>query len=224
MRNNPSGTQGGDSGMKKPEKHGCSKTKEYLVWSGMIARCTNPKGTGFARYGGRGIAVCSTWRNSFSAFKRDVGPRPSPLHSIDRIDNDGNYEPGNVRWVTRAVQAANKSGTRLITLNGTTLPMMKMGSFLGVSKWSLRHHIDSGLSPTQALEATYKTKELKSVCGPTGKVNAKILTFEGVTLPLMALARHLGINKWTFRTAIDRGVSVEQAVARGRVLRDKASK
>lgn len=74
----------------------------------MIQRCTNPKETGYRHYGGRGIHVCDVWLSDFEAFFEHVGPRPSKDLSLDRIDVDGNYEPGNVRWATRREQALNK--------------------------------------------------------------------------------------------------------------------
>lgn len=84
--------------------------KYYLLymWRGMIRRCTNSTATGYKGYGGRGIKVCSRWMNSFEDFKKDMGERPTPKHSIDRINNDGNYEPGNVKWSTRTEQMNNK--------------------------------------------------------------------------------------------------------------------
>ena len=97
--------------MPAHKKHGHAGnrwTKEYAAWASMKARCHNPRSQGYARYGGRGITVCDRWRESFEAFLSDVGLAPSSKHSIDRIDNDGNYEPGNVRWATGTVQQFNK--------------------------------------------------------------------------------------------------------------------
>lgn len=90
-------------------KHNACKTPEYNAWCKMKSRCYAPNNTGFRYWGGRGISVCQEWRDSFSAFLGYVGPRPSPKHSLDRYpDPDGNYEPGNVRWATRAEQRANQ--------------------------------------------------------------------------------------------------------------------
>lgn len=81
----------------------------YSTWRGMIRRCHDPRTSAFDGYGGRGIRVCDRWRHSFETFLSDVGPRPSPKHSIDRFpDNDGNYEPGNVRWATPKEQSNNR--------------------------------------------------------------------------------------------------------------------
>ncbi len=99
-------------GFAHRENHSLSDTPEYEVWTGMKKRCYNKNTGQYADYGGRGIIVCDKWRESFLAFLADVGARPSPKHSIDRINNDGNYEPENVHWATDSEQASNKRTPR----------------------------------------------------------------------------------------------------------------
>lgn len=99
----------------KNKKHGHNRrlggsrpTPEYRCWRHMINRCENPNVESYKYYGARGIRVHEKWRRDFAAFLRDVGPRPSGKHSIDRIDNDGHYEPGNCRWATAEQQVRNR--------------------------------------------------------------------------------------------------------------------
>jgi len=95
-------------------KHGKKHTSEYKIWKGIRKRCLNSKDAGFPNYGGRGITICDRWRNSAVNFMNDMGARPSPRHSIDRIDNDKGYFPDNCRWATALEQARN---TRMRKIN-----------------------------------------------------------------------------------------------------------
>jgi hypothetical protein len=96
--------------------HGYTRNRfippEYAAWNGMLHRCFNPQCRDYPSYGGRGITVCLEWRQSFPAFLRSVGPRPSDQHSIDRINNNGSYEPDNVRWATKSQQNSNRRSWR----------------------------------------------------------------------------------------------------------------
>ncbi len=90
------------------EQHGMTDSPEYSAWRNAKLRTSNPNHRGWANYGGRGIQMCYRWFISFVDFFEDLGPRPSKKYSLDRINNEGHYEPGNVRWATRSEQNRNR--------------------------------------------------------------------------------------------------------------------
>lgn len=100
--------------------HGQAYTSEYRIWAKMKERCYNPHSNRFKSYGGRGITVCEAWRTSFEAFYQDMGPRPSPHHSLERRNNNASYTPENTYWTTPDIQARNTRRNILLTLNGDT--------------------------------------------------------------------------------------------------------
>lgn len=97
--------------------------QEYPIWRGIIARCENPNVKGYPLYGGRGVKICAEWRGNFNKFLNDVGPRPSKIHSIERIDTNGDYEPGNCCWDVPLRQVNNRRNTRRVVYLGRTMPL-----------------------------------------------------------------------------------------------------
>ncbi|HDY87992.1 MAG TPA: hypothetical protein ENH82_07765, partial [bacterium] len=101
-------------------KHGLNRTPTYRSWSGMKARCLNPKEPAYKYYGGRGIKVCDRWLNSFENFYTDMGKKPEGL-TIERLDNNGDYSPGNCKWATRTEQMNNTRHNTILKYNGLCL-------------------------------------------------------------------------------------------------------
>jgi len=127
------------------------ETPEYRAWRDMRSRCSNPKVKAYPRYGGRGITVCERW-DSFSAFLADVGPRPGPEYQIDRYpNNDGNYEPGNVRWATPEQNNNNRRDTRRVLMDGKEVTLGEACQRLGVSREVIRARVNRGQSWEQAI-------------------------------------------------------------------------
>lgn len=133
------------------------KLRPSKVWRSMILRCDNENCSGFKDYGGRGIKVCERWY-SIVAFYEDMGPRPSVKHSIDRIDNDGNYEPGNCRWATQKEQALNKRTTKRLTINGITKTQCEWAEEVKVKSYLITNRLKSGWTVEEAVMTPINTK------------------------------------------------------------------
>lgn len=121
--------------------HRMSNTPEWRAWRAMRARCYSPTHQVYDRYGGRGIRVCKRWRNSFENFFEDMGARPSPTHSLDRIDNEKGYTPSNCRWATEVNQQRNRRDARMLTLDEETLNLSAWAERYGMSVALLRYRL-----------------------------------------------------------------------------------
>lgn len=139
-------------GCVRRKHNGQSADPIYKVWVSMIARCHNPNNSGYKNYGARGIRVCDRWRESFGNFIADVGERPGRVE-LDRIDVDGHYEPGNVRWATRQQNMWNQRRTRLVTHNGETLPILEWSRRTGLSWSTIYNRLQRGYSESEAVSA-----------------------------------------------------------------------
>ncbi len=149
--------------------HGWYGTPEYHIWQCIKDRCLNPRARGYTGYGGRGIRVCDRWRDSFEAFIEDMGPRPSARHSIDRRDNNGNYEPGNCRWATRREQNLNKRNTVRLVYRGESRPLLEWCDMFGLGygaiydriykhKWSVERALTTPVRSRQRLPTSRPLK------------------------------------------------------------------
>lgn len=127
--------------VKRSTRHGLSHSSpEYIIWKTMRQRCNNPNSSSYSDYGARGIKICERW-NDFVLFLEDMGKRPNSLHSIERVNNNGNYEPSNCVWATQLAQANNKRNTRLITHDGVTESISNWARKVNVRSATLRARI-----------------------------------------------------------------------------------
>lgn len=136
-------------------KHGLYQTAEYRIFHLIIQRCYNKNNSSYVRYGRRGITVCDRWLEpdgqGFLNFLADMGPRPSPKHSIDRVDNDGNYCPDNCCWATQVEQARNKRNNHNITYNGKSQCIAAWADEVGIAANTILNRLRRGWSIEAAL-------------------------------------------------------------------------
>lgn len=143
--------------------HGLTGTPEHQAWLGMRHRCYSKNGRGYRYYGARGIEICDRWRNDPSAFAKDMGPRP-PGTSIDRIDNNKGYEPGNCRWATDEQQARNTSRNHNITYRETTMCVTAWALKIGMKRNCLVARISKGWSIERAIETPTAPRRRRGGC------------------------------------------------------------
>lgn len=143
-------------------KHGhasdSATSSEYKSWEAMRGRCLNPRHKKFSYYGGRGIKVCDRW-DDFQKFLDDMGPKPSPKHSIDRIDVNGDYEPENCRWADKKTQENNRRNNRKVCFRGQLLTAAEIAGMTGINYNTLRKRIKLGYSEERLAEPPKNTKK-----------------------------------------------------------------
>ena len=136
---------------KTAKTHGMSNTKEYRTFKSILTRCFNPNCKEYKHYGAKGITICERWKNSFENFLADMGKCPPDKTSLDRIDNNGNYEPGNCRWSTAEEQNRNKSNSIKIPYDGKKLSMLEWSKITGLNISTIRNRYIRGYSEDQIL-------------------------------------------------------------------------
>jgi hypothetical protein len=134
--------------------HRESKNPVYQTYAKMIQRCENRKCKNYVDYGGRGIRVCEEWRKDFLSFLAYIGPRPSNLHTVDRIDNNGNYEPGNVKWSTRREQNRNKRNNVVVEIDGKPILLIDAAERYGIPYGTVASRLRYGWTVDRALGRT----------------------------------------------------------------------
>lgn len=141
-----------DQVIASQKTHGMTRSREFRCWQQMIQRCTNTNYKNYHYYGGRGISVCQEWLVSFQAFHEHIGLAPTRKHTVDRYpDQNGNYEPGNVRWATQKEQSRNMRRNRLITIGERTQCVTDWASEVGLNRATLMNRLESGWDESAAV-------------------------------------------------------------------------
>ncbi len=136
----------------------------WISWRAMNERCYTSGASDYPRYGGRGISICDRWRNSFINFLQDMGERPSGM-TLDRIDVNGNYEPGNCRWATGKQQGENRRGVKLFTFMGKTQSVTAWAREYGIEKSTLRFRLLKSWPIERALTTPITPREERGILG-----------------------------------------------------------
>jgi hypothetical protein len=198
--------------------HGLEPWQKSLaaIWNGIIQRCTNPNCAAWPYYGARGIRVCERWADSFADFTTDIGPRPNSEASLDRIDNNGHYEPGNVRWASHDEQARNRRNNRVIAVGGREMCLSDWAAELGCSAVVIAQRLNAGWSEEVAVTMPVaKRTPRKGVASPAGPIKwraGSVLTANGTSRSLKEWARIIGCRVETIIARLGNGWAHEEAV------------
>lgn len=179
---------------EKVTTHGGCGTPEYKCWASMKMRCLQPSQPAYKFYGAKGITIAPEWRD-FSAFLRDMGPRPSPHHSLDRIDGTLGYGPNNCRWATRQQQSENRSNTIWINYKGERVTVSEAARRSGVAFMVIR----------QRMKAGWPEELWTAPAGSVYRSTSVLVDYEGERLPVTEVSRRTGISRHTIRNRMRNG-------------------
>jgi hypothetical protein len=173
-------------------KHGMSHTPEWWIWVHIRERCLDVNNPNYPAYGGRGITLHPQWREDFAAFYAEIGPRPSPKHSVDRIDNARGYLPGNIRWATSREQNQNKRSNVLLTVNGETKVAAEWARALDIPKATISRRLSAGRSEEAALAPVIRRAKRRKWDDQMNNELRRLWADRGV--PKMAIGKILGVR------------------------------
>lgn len=196
---------------ERPHNSPKRRPAEYLSWCHIKTRCLNPKCPSYPDYGGRGITVCERWKNSFQDFFEDMGPRPSASHSIERNNNNGNYEPSNCRWASPKDQANNRRNSRIIEFQGKSQTAQQWSDELKIPHHIIHRKHALGWPINQICEYA----AMRSAHNAAHPKNRKY-EFNGKSMTLQQWSISLGLSKNAVRHRIALGWTITDALSMGR--------
>jgi hypothetical protein len=172
----------------------------FFRWKSIKDRCLNPSNATYADYGGRGIKICDQWVNNFMQFVADVGLPESPELELDRTNNNGNYEPGNVRWVTRTTNMRNVRSNKPITIDG-------------VSKLASQWADESGISrPTMSVRIKLGWTGRDLLAKPSERIRSERIVLNGITKTAAEWAKEIGISVPGLKRRMEHGLPYEEII------------
>ncbi len=189
--------------------HKMTGTPEYQAWSNIRQRCYTPQNPGYKNYGGRGIRMCKRWRNSFQNFYNDMGKRPPGRFTIDRIDNDGNYSPENVRWASYGQQLANTRKNVRLTYQGKTLHLCGWSRIIGIDHKTIKARFNAGLPMDQVMSPYKQEQKMRKLTPDDVRFIRKNVLNRKVSAT--ALAKKYGVTKRVIY-CVEKGVSYKNVL------------
>lgn len=175
--------------------------KEYNLWNSIKQRCYNKKNKSYKNYGYRGIRMCKTWKNSFEQFYKDMGPKPSDKHSIERINNNWYYCKENCKWATRKEQSRNKRTNTIITFRGENKSLVEWAEFFGINPSTVGTRLFRGIPIEEVFNKDHR------------EIDKTAIEFNGKTQSLYKWSKELGVQRQTLYSRIYRmGWSIEKAL------------